>query len=245
MAWGSVLSLLCWTYETSMSKSSKTFKLLSKSCRDVEIWKPSKIFKKIKIFWRGAKWHKVVGEMRKCVGEVTQVVGEMKEFCWGNEANCWGNEAILLGKWHKNRWGDAPNTKWNMPVLWENVLYLCNFVRINFQTLLGTDGNFMLLNQDQDKWFWLVEWNVDNLTNEVSLYSPRYMEESSSPNVVDSSYFENRASKGLKTLLDSSRCVDGCIVTTLLFHGKSTCQNCLFDWGPPLAQWKGGSKQKS
>ena len=74
------------------------------------------------IFWWGAKWHKVVGEMRKCVGEVTQVVGEvtqvvgeMKQFCWGNEANCWGNEAILLGKWHKNRWGDAPNTKWNIP----------------------------------------------------------------------------------------------------------------------------------
>ena len=79
--------------------------------------------KKNKIFWRGAKWHKVVGEMRKCVGEVTQVVGEvtqvvgeMKQFCWGNEANCWGNEAILLGKWHKNRWGDAPNTKCSIPV---------------------------------------------------------------------------------------------------------------------------------
>ena len=54
-------------------------------------------FKKIKIFWRGAKWHKVVGEMRKCVGEVTQVVGEvtqvvgeMKQFCWGSDTKIVG-----------------------------------------------------------------------------------------------------------------------------------------------------------
>ena len=35
--------------------------------------------------------------------------------CWGSDSSCWGNEAILLGKWHKNRWGDAPNTKCSIP----------------------------------------------------------------------------------------------------------------------------------
>ena len=38
--------------------------------------------------------------------------------CWGSDSSCWGNEAILLGKWHKNRWGDAPNTKCSIPFLW-------------------------------------------------------------------------------------------------------------------------------
>ena len=59
--------------------------------------KQVKLKKKNKIFWRGAKWHKVVGEMRKCVGEVTQVVGEvtqvvgeMKQFCWGSDTKIVG-----------------------------------------------------------------------------------------------------------------------------------------------------------
>ena len=105
--------------------------------------------KKNKIFWRGAKWHKVVGEMRKCVGEVTQVVGEvtqvvgeMKQFCWGNEANCWGNEAILLGKWHKNRWGDAPNTKCSIPALeLHTVVWGHTAVSIGHDAACGLSGS--------------------------------------------------------------------------------------------------------
>ena len=45
--------------------------------------------------------------------------------CWGSDSSCWGNEAILLGKWNKNRWGDAPNTKCSIPFQTHIVLCLC------------------------------------------------------------------------------------------------------------------------
>ena len=65
-------------------------------------------FKKKQDFLAGGKvTQSCWGNEKMCWGSDTS--------CWGSDSSCWGNEAILLGKWHKNRWGDAPNTKCSIP----------------------------------------------------------------------------------------------------------------------------------